>query len=136
MTIMQSSFECWKRNHLIKEPTKQFKQIIQNKHQLNQKKPKNRKDLQLPELKLRKPANEGLEFIRAFCRQQRPSPTRNFHLRINQRRQEPNQQIQEINPQTIGDNVKPLNVINPQNVNQHYNSTPNPSIDRVWSSLI
>ena len=135
MTIM---FWVSEPHHLIKATHKTIKQIMQNKHQLtkNQKKKKKKKEknLQLPELKLRKPANEGLEFIRTFRRQQ--SPVRKFHLRINQRRQEPNQQIQQINPQTIGDNVKTLNITNPQNVNQYYNKAPNPSIDRVWSSLI
>lgn len=62
----------------------------------------------LPELKLRQSANERFELVRTFSRQHRP--IRRLQLRIDQRWQKPNQQIQQVDAQSIRHDVKSLDI--------------------------
>lgn len=71
-------------------------------------------ELVLPELKLRKAANEGLIFIRTFGGQR--SSIQGFKLRPILGREKTNQKIQDINSEGIRNNIKPLNIINPKNI--------------------
>jgi len=88
----------------------------------------------LPEFKLRKSANERLEFIRTLCRQWRTIWRINF--RINQWWQKPNKQIQYVYSKPIGNDVKPLNITNSQAVDSHCNKSANPPVDRMRCTLI
>jgi len=83
-----------------------------------------RKSNQLPEFELRKPSDEGLELIRTLGGQQRR--IRRLKLRINQRGQEPNQQIQDVDPKGISDDVKPLNIVHPYEIKHCYNKCSDP----------
>lgn len=83
----------------------------------------------LPEFELRQTANERLEFIRTLGRERRA--IHNFQLRIDLGRQKPNQEIQEIDPQPIGDYVKTLKVIHTQTIDRRNTKRSQPSPNRM-----
>lgn len=89
----------------------------------------------LPELELRETADERLELIRASGRKRRSirSPS---SLRINKRGQEPDEQIQKVDPKSISDDVEALNVVNPQTVGKGHDKSPNPPVSSVRRSLV
>ena len=88
----------------------------------------------IPKLELRKPAYERLKLIRTFGRQ--GSSIQDIELRINLGRKKPNQEIQDIDSQSIGNNIKPLNIENTQHINCCNKKGPQPPLDRVRSGSI
>jgi len=59
----------------------------------------------MPEFEFGQSANEGLELIRICDRQNRP-----FAVLFLQRRQEANEEIQEVDAQAIGDDIEALQI--------------------------
>uniref|UniRef100_A0A1J3HUD5 Uncharacterized protein n=1 Tax=Noccaea caerulescens TaxID=107243 RepID=A0A1J3HUD5_NOCCA len=80
----------------------------------------------VPEFKLRQSADKWLELVRATSRQR--SSIRGFELRINERGQEPNEQIQEVDTKTIRDDVESMNGVNPQTVDKKDDKRSNPPV--------
>lgn len=88
----------------------------------------------MPELELREPPDERLELVRPFRRQH--WPLRGIQLRIDQRGQKPDHEVQYIDPQTVGDNVKPLNVHDAHDVDDEQDEGPDPPVGGVRGGLI
>lgn len=89
----------------------------------------------IPELELRETADERLELIRASGRKRRSIRTPSS-LRINKRGQEPDEQIQKVDPKSISDDVEALDVVNPQTVGKGHDKSPNPPVSSVRRSLV
>jgi len=93
-----------------------------------------RENGKLPELELREAANEGFELIGAFGWKHRG--VGGIELWINQRGEKANQEIEKVDSEAVGDNVKPLQINNTQNVDGCNHESPNPSVEGMGSGFI
>lgn len=88
----------------------------------------------LPEFELGKTANEGFELIGAFGREN--SAIRRVGLRVSERGEKANQEIEEVDSQPIRDNVKTLHIEYPQNIDGCDDQGANPSVRAMGSGFV
>ena len=81
----------------------------------------------VPELELRESADKRLELIRAASRE-RSSTIRGVELGVNERGQEADEEVEEVDAETVGDDVESVNGENPQAVDEEDDERADPPV--------
>ena len=81
----------------------------------------------VPELELRESADKRLELIRAASRE-RSSTIRGVELGVNERGQEADVEVEEVDAETVGDDVESVNGENPQAVDEEDDERADPPV--------
>ncbi|KAJ1421157.1 hypothetical protein SESBI_13877 [Sesbania bispinosa] len=90
---------------------------------------KRKKKGTLPELELREAANEGAELIRTGGGE--GGAIGIVDLRIHLRGEEANKKVEDVNAETIGNDVEALHEVDADNVDQRHHKAPDPALSHV-----